>query len=200
MLVPTQIERPELTLPEPEAARVRAAFADAKVILEYGSGGSTVMAAEMPGKAIWSVESDPDWAEMMRGWFKQNPPATGSTVKMLHIDIGPTKEWGKPVGDSGWTRYAEYPLAVWEREKIPHPDAILVDGRFRVGCALAAAYKITRPIPLFLDDFVGRDRYAQITEFLGQPEIVGRMAIFQLEPLALPVDRLLTVIRYMTRR
>ena len=75
MVTAPTISRPELTLPEAEAAHSRAAYKDAKAILEYGSGGSTVMAAEMPGKRVWSVESDADWAQMMRDWFAAHPPA-----------------------------------------------------------------------------------------------------------------------------
>ena len=38
--------RPDLTFPAPVAEAVRAAYAQAECILEYGSGGSTVLAAE----------------------------------------------------------------------------------------------------------------------------------------------------------
>jgi hypothetical protein len=62
------ITRPELTLPEAEAATIRAAYERAGVILEYGSGGSTVLGAEL-GKRVLSVESDKAWAQMMRDWF-----------------------------------------------------------------------------------------------------------------------------------
>ena len=122
------ISRPALTLPEAEAAHLRAAYEEAQAILEYGSGGSTVMAAEMPGKRVWSVESDGAWAEMMRGWFTANPPANGTQVEVIWADIGPTKQWGHPKDRSGYLRYARYPLGIWEREDVT-PDLVLVDGR-----------------------------------------------------------------------
>src|SRR5690554_3335376 len=96
----TLIKRPELTLPEAEAAKVAAAYGGADVILEYGSGGSTVLASEIPGKRVFSVESDPDWAEMMRGWLTQNPPASGTQIDVIWADIGKTGEWGRPIDDS----------------------------------------------------------------------------------------------------
>jgi hypothetical protein len=141
---PDAIARPDLTLPEAEAAHLRAACEDASAILEYGSGGSTVMAAEMPGKRIWSVESDAAWADMMRGWLTANPPATGTTVEVIWADIGPTEAWGHPANKSGYLRYARYPLGVWERADVT-PDLVLVDGRFRMGCALAAALHTPAP-------------------------------------------------------
>ena len=54
-------DRPTLTLPEAEAALITAAYDKAEVILEYGSGGSTVLAADL-GKKVVAVESDRDWA------------------------------------------------------------------------------------------------------------------------------------------
>ncbi|MDP5346992.1 MAG: hypothetical protein NWQ32_01190, partial [Paracoccaceae bacterium] len=158
MSLAAPITRPELTLPAAEAEVLRAAYAQAEVILEYGSGGSTVMAAEM-GKRVTSVESDQAWAQMMRDWFAANPPK--GQVSIVWSDIGPTKEWGHPVDDSAWKQFPAYPLAVWDRPDLAHPDVVLVDGRFRMGCALATAYRITRPIPLYYDDYANRPRHHQ---------------------------------------
>jgi len=65
------MERPELTFIPEVGALVRKHYEGADVILEYGSGGSTVMASEMPGKTIYSVESSRVWTKMMRRWFDQ---------------------------------------------------------------------------------------------------------------------------------
>ena len=43
------ITRPELTMPEAESALLRETYGRAGVILEYGTGGSTVVASELPG-------------------------------------------------------------------------------------------------------------------------------------------------------
>ncbi len=194
------IARPVLTMPEEVAEAVRDAYGRASVILEYGSGGSTVLAAEMPGKHVTSVESDRRWVRMMQGWFAANPPAEGSRVEVLHADIGPTKEWGRPVDDRAWRRFARYPLAVWEEGARPHPDVVLVDGRFRVGCALACAFHITRPVTLLFDDYRDRKWFHQVEAFIGPPaRMAGRMAVFDLAPMAIPLGRLSRVIRLMQR-
>jgi hypothetical protein len=193
----TTLTRPELTMPAAEAAVIRAAYAQAETILEFGSGGSTVVAAEA-GKRVTSVESDKAWAQMMRDWFAAHPPA--GQVEIVWSDIGPTKDWGLPIDDSGWKRFARYPLAVWDMPGFTHPDVVLVDGRFRMGCALGAAFRITRPVSLYFDDYANRPRYHQIEEFLGAPvEITGRMARFDLTPMPVPADKLLQVIHMMTR-
>lgn len=194
------ITRPELTLPEAEAAHLRAAYERASVILEYGSGGSTALAAELPGKRVFSVESDRKWTRMMRNWLKQAPPAEGTVVDVIWSDVGPTKAWGYPVDDSHWTRYARYPLAVWDREDFVQPDVVLVDGRFRVGCAMAAALRSDRPVTVLFDDYVPRRRYHAIERFFGPPaRTVGRMAEFHITPMTVEPGHLLTIIDMMTR-
>lgn len=186
------VTRPELTMPEAEADALRLAYHSARVILEYGSGGSTVLASEMPGKQIYSVESDADWAAMMRGWFAENPGT--SPVEVIHADIGPTKEWGHPKGSHGWRGYPAYSLGVWDRKGFRQPEVVLVDGRFRVGCALATAFRTKRKVTLLFDDYVQRDHYHVIEEFLGQPEVIGRMAIFEVNPQPVDPNRLLRIV------
>ncbi len=191
------ISRPELTLPPAEVEAVRAAYAGAETILEYGSGGSTVLAGEMTGKQVFSVESDAGWAEMMRSWFKANPPQ--SQVRVIHADIGATTEWGHPADDSAWKRFARYPLGIWESGRMGQPDVVLVDGRFRMGCVLAAAFHTQKPLALLFDDYLRRTHYHAIEEVIGAPkEIIGRMARFEISPTPLPIERLTWVIRAMT--
>ncbi len=190
--------RPTLSLPGAEAARLRAAYEGARVILEYGSGGSTLMAAEMPGKTITAVESDEAWADRMRAWFADNPPAQGTAVDIRWVDIGPTGEWGHPCGETAWRNFAAYPLGVWSTGEALNPDVVLVDGRFRAGCAMATALNITAPVDLFIDDYAGRRRYHAIEHWLGAPELTGRMAYFRVTPLQLDPRDLLQVIAMMT--
>ncbi|MCT4558854.1 MAG: hypothetical protein N4A61_12460 [Pelagimonas sp.] len=191
------LQRPELTLPEAEAALLRRAYEAAGVVLEYGSGGSTVMAAEMPGTRVTSVESDLTWAAMMTDWFKANPPARGSVAKVVYSDIGPTKEWGQPLDETQWRKFARYPLQIWQSPGFQQPDVVLVDGRFRSGCALATAFMTQKPVDLFFDDYVNRTHYQKVQELLGPPEITGRMAHFRVVPQQIPPERLLWIMKLM---
>jgi len=193
------ISRPELTLPPAEAERVRAAYEAADVILEYGSGGSTVLAAEMPGKTVFSVESDKDWAQMMRGWFSGNPAASGTSVDIIWSDIGETKAWGFPRTKSEYLRYAQYPMQVWELPEFTQPDVVLVDGRFRTGCAMATAYRTQKPVTLLFDDYKKRTQYHRIEKYFGAPKLHGRMAEFDVHPRRLDVSDLQDVIEMMIR-
>lgn len=170
--------RPPLILPPDEAAALRAALGDARVVLEYGMGGSTLLAAGDAGRTVFSVESDPRWLAMMGRWFANNPPA--ATVHLHHGDIGPVENWGYPLDDSHRHLWQNYPVTVWDRADFQHPDLVLIDGRFRVGCFLAVAARITRPVTLLFDDYADRSEYHGI-EVLARPSALhGRMARFDL--------------------
>ena len=185
---PTEIVRPELTLPAAEAEWFRASCDAADVIFEYGSGGSTVHAAGQPGKTIFSVENDPQWHQMMQGYFDEHPPETA--LHLIHVDIGPVKKWGRPSSDQGWRSYHLYPLAPWDHPEFVHPDLILIDGRFRKACLLAALFRCTKPVTVLFDDYTERSSYHEVERFVPVAETRGRMARFELEPHAVPADRL----------
>lgn len=190
---PSLTQAPALTLPEDAAEAVRSTYAAARVILEYGSGGSTAVAAAMPGKTVFSVESDAGWAQGLRDWFAANPPAADRLV-IHHADIGPTGKWGRPVNDDGWEKYHLYPLGIWDSAGFEHPDAVLVDGRFRVACFLTTLFRITRPVTLLWDDYSVRPAYHKVERLARPVRMHGRMAEFRLEPAALPRDQLTWII------
>lgn len=191
------MERPVLTMPEIEGAYLRGAFSRASNVLEYGAGGSTAMVAEMNGKTVFSVESDRDWVAMMQDWFARTPPAKDTSVQVLHADIGPTKAWGFPVNNARCRDFPGYALDIWRLEDMPQPDLVFVDGRFRVGCILATAVQTKAPLTLLVDDYIDRPNYHLVESHIGRPEMVGRLAVFDLEPLSLTADVLADLARHL---
>lgn len=198
MTVAAHVIRPALTLPPAETAFLRDGYGAAQVILEYGSGGSTCMAAEMAGKTVFSVESDKAWGEAMQGWFAANPPR--AMVHMHYADVGPTGKWGKPEGDKHWRRYHHYPYSVWSRPDFQHPDVVLVDGRFRAACFLAVLFSISRPVTLYFDDYAARPTYHAVERFGPPAEIQGRLARFELQPTPVPAAMMPWIIDVFTRQ
>lgn len=170
----------DLTFPPEEAALVRETYAAARVILEYGSGGSTMLGASMPGKYVISVESDWAWAVNLQRQI--DGAALPSPAVVWHVDIGQTGRWGRPVDDAAWQRYHHYPLSVWSEPFFRHPDVILIDGRLRPACLVAAAVRITRPVTVLFDDYVGRPAYHVVEQVARPVATIGRMAEFRLEP------------------
>lgn len=181
-------EAPKLTMPEPEAELLRATYRDAGVILEYGMGGSTLVAAESASTAVIAVESDRAWFLRMQEWLRINPAKV--PVTLHHANIGPTKRWGFPANGNRAERWPHYALGVWDRPDFQHPDVVLVDGRFRLACLLTTLMRITRPIRVLCDDYAGRAAYHRIESLVGPPEMTGRMAAFTFTPQSLPVAQM----------
>lgn len=179
--------RPILTLPQAEAEALTEAYQAAGVILEYGSGGSTVLAGERPEGVIFSVESDAAWLADLRAWLVAHLPR--SRVVLHHADIGPTRAWGFPKGRKAIDLWPAYAFSVWERPDFQAPDLVLVDGRFRLACMLTTLFSITRPTVLLVDDYADRPAYHRFETLAGRPRMIGRMAFFNLTPAPdLPQD------------
>lgn len=175
---------PELTLPQAEAEFLRRHYEKAEVILEYGSGGSTVLASRMPGKLIFSVESDRSWAVSLQASIDATD--LPSPAILYHVDIGPTGAWGRPFDDSHWQSFYRYPMAIWIEPFFRHPDLILIDGRLRPACFVAACLQITKPVTILFDDYLDRKSYHVVEKLLMPAEIVGRMARFEVSPRVWP--------------
>jgi hypothetical protein len=178
-----------LTLPDAEAAFLRDHYARASNILEYGSGGSTVLATTL-GKRVISVESDKDWAARLAAELLR----VGYPSVLHHVDIGPTKEWGRPRDASGAARYHRYALSVWDRPDLGEPDLVLIDGRFRAACLAAVMLRARRPTTVLFDDYVPRRYYHAVERLARKEETIGRMARFTVTPGPIPPDMLTEVL------
>ncbi|WP_255329139.1 hypothetical protein [Paracoccus albicereus] len=101
---------------------------------------------------------------------------------MIYADIGPTGKWGRPTNPAAWPRFSGYVLDVWSLPFMQHPDVILIDGRFRAACMLAALAMVRRPVRVLFDDYVDRKPYHVVEDFIQPVEIAGRMAMFDIAP------------------
>lgn len=167
-------------MPEAQIAYLTQAYQKARVILEYGSGGSTMIAGRLPGKYVMSVESSLAWTREMRGQLAA--PDIISPVTMYNVDIGETGAWGRPKDDSGWRKYHQYPNAIWEEPFFRHPDLILIDGRFRTACLATALLRCQRPIEVLFDDYTVRPLYHLIERVIKPTQLVEKMAVFHVAP------------------
>lgn len=168
------------SMPEEEISLLSEAYRDARVILEYGSGGSTRMAADMQGKYIMSVESDYKWARALHTELASR--RTASPVSLHYVDIGVTGPWGRVIDDEGWREYHRYPNSIWEAPYFREPDVVLIDGRFRVACLLTVMMRCTRPTRVLFDDYGDRPKYWMVEALIAPRGRMGRMAEFIVEP------------------
>ena len=163
-------------LPEAAVARLRGLLDGCRGYLEYGSGGSTVMAGEMRAPFTVSVESDGDWLAALR---QALDGAAGERI-LLYADIGPTGEWGHPVSEAQWRSWHAYPLLGWEtcRARGLVPDLVLIDGRFRRACLYASLLFAWPGTRILFDDYAGRPTYHPVEEILKPVALHDRMAEF----------------------
>ncbi|WDY57916.1 O-linked N-acetylglucosamine transferase, SPINDLY family protein [Pseudomonas sp. PSKL.D1] len=173
---------PQLTFPAQVAQYVEAIYEQAKVILEYGSGGSTALAGRMPGKTVFTVENDLRWAQNMQSWIEA--AALPSAPRIYPVDVGATGAWARPRNAEGWKRFHTYPLRVWDEPFFEAPDVILIDGRFRVACFVTACLRVTKPTIVLFDDYLDRPHYHVVERLLAPTEFIGRMARFDVQPLS----------------
>ncbi len=152
---------------------------EASIYLEYGSGGSTLVASKYVDKLV-SVESDVVFKKAVQRALTK----TNCAVQLLTPNIGITREWGFPVFGRATkrrvARWRKYPQAPWciVALKKASPDMILIDGRFRVACALETLLNVGRDSLMLVDDYVGRD-YSIIERFAELIALHGRMAEFR---------------------
>ena len=182
---PTVDPAPRLTFPPAEARFIRAVYPQAKVILEYGSGGSTMLAASLGARVI-SVESDKAWSERLAGHLAP----FADRAKLHYVDIGPTGAWGKPSTIDRFARYHRYALSVWDRPDFEEPDLVLIDGRFRASCLVAVLLRARRPTTVLFDDYAERPYYHAVERLARKEEMIGRMARFTVTPGPIPPDML----------
>src|SRR5437660_1013858 len=108
-----------------------------RAFLEFGCGGSTLLAIQHSSHFIASVDTDPSWIEKLKTNDLVSGALSANRLHFIHVDLGPVGEWGRPNGEShirSWPKYYTTPYLRLDWEF----DLILIDGRFRVPCLLTA--------------------------------------------------------------
>lgn len=167
---------PEPTFDEEGLRFFRAAIQSSRVYLEYGCGGSTLMAANHVSRLI-SVETDRVFARAVEALL----PHSQADIAILTPNLGPTREWGYPIFDrptpAHVAKWRRFPKAPWEMIETT-PDLILIDSRMRIACALESLLHVTKDTHILVDDYVGRN-YSLIERFADLIAMHGRMAEFR---------------------
>lgn len=160
-----------MRMTEPEISYFKSLLPSVRSYLEYGSGGSTLLAAEQPGiTRILSVESDP-------GYIRENvepSPSVADAVRegrleFILVDIGQTKAWGYPKDRSKRYLWPNYAFSPYRHGHVA--DLILIDGRFRIACALAAALE-SPAARVLVHDYSIRKEYRVLERFFDVVHVV----------------------------
>lgn len=138
---------------------------------EYGSGKSTLwVARNFPQIQICSVDSSQVWVNQIREEIGQGQ------LDIKYVDVGPVKDWGKPLGLSKRQTFKEYAEILWQEKS---PDLVLIDGRFRVLCFLTTLAKAQEGTTILFDDYIDRPQYHVAEEYCHVIDRCGRQVMFQ---------------------
>jgi hypothetical protein len=127
--------------------------------IEYGGGGSTFSLLEAGVRRLVTIESDPAWVHKLREHELLRPEIESGRLVVHHADIGPTRKLGYPEDRSRINEWSTYWQSAWELVNPGDVDLVVVDGRFRVACALNAILKGSQDLTVVVHDFWKRPKY-----------------------------------------
>ena len=139
------------------------------IYFEFGSGGSTNIASYFNVKT-YSVESDIKWHEKL----KEN----GIIANYITIDLKASSVGypGKETNINDWKKY----IQAYKKEY--NANVILIDGRFRVACALDIFSKISYNTAVLIHDYEPRIQYHILEKFYIKIYSWDTLALFMKNP------------------
>lgn len=177
----SDILKPEMT--DAEIGVLRECFCKAASLVEFGSGGSTLLAVRSPSlRRIWSVESDPAWIARLQAQPEVVAAEQAGRLQLQHADIGRTGDHGAPLDDAAEATWPAYHESVWNDPATSGVDLVLVDGRFRVACAMAALASCQPHTILLFHDFWNRPAYHPVLAFTDWLGSCDSLAILRRKP------------------
>ena len=174
----------------PELAMMRRVLARGyRTYLEFGTGGTTLLALQAGLPTVISVDADPERVLLAREHPELREAIAAGRAKVMHADIGPVAAWGNPVDETSRPKWPAYVERAWKccARHGYRPDLVFVDGRFRVACCFAAALAAEQVDVLIHDISPERPHYNRVFDYFDTVESELSLYLLRLKPEA---DRL----------
>ena len=139
---------------------------------EFGSGNSTSLAIKLKVAKIVSIESDLSY--VIKG--KENDPERKASINYIDIQ-GDRNSWGAPKDESKNYNWGSYYKSI--RNMLSPPDLVLIDGRFRVMCALETYKKCDANSYVLIHDYTDRPHYNIIEKLFDKVECKETLQVFK---------------------
>ena len=160
---------------------------------EYGMGLSTLAAANSPETMIRSVDTSEHWKDQVADELSDQQQAR---TTLIHVDLGPVRNWGFPASYEGRARFSDYFNAPWGEGF--DPDLVLIDGRFRVACFLTSLLRAKPGTLILFDDYTERAYYHIVETCLAPDQRTERQAAFRVPQTGLDRDRVAALLERFT--
>jgi len=147
--------------------------------LEYGMGGSTILASEKSLSTIVAIDSSEEWIRKVHSSIEKT--VYSSNIFLMHADLGKTSDWGYPADENNLKNWPQYYASPWIKylSLVLSPDLILIDGRFRTSCFLFSLLHCEPGTRILWDDYLERPEYHFVERALHPQGLIDDMAIFK---------------------
>lgn len=153
------------------------------VYLEFGMGGSTFRVLQKSNAKVYSIDSSTEWISLMREYKQIKNMERKGRLSLFHIDIGPIGEWGKPINNDQKIKFPNYSSDIFNLVDKKSIDTILIDGRFRVACALKTIMEChqNEKLKVMIHDFWNRDQYHVLLKYFEVIDQVDSLGVFKIK-------------------
>ena len=155
-------------------------YASARAYVEFGCGGSTVLATKLVKEKVITIDSDQTWLSKVEAACQtQN---TKLRPQICFVDIGPTRELGYPADESRRDAWPHYHEQVWSMSEANTADLYMIDGRFRLACLLQVLLHAPADAIILIHDYVTRPHYQLAQHLTRELCRADDLAAFQRHP------------------
>jgi len=144
--------------------------------LEFGAGGSTVVASALVAGRVVTVDSSREWLEAVATACRAPGRAPPRTVL---VDLGPIGPWGRPTDPATRSRWPAYHTQIWDSEQAESFDTFMIDGRFRVACFLQVVLRAPPHATILIHDYASRPAYHVVEPFVRPVAAARDLAVFR---------------------
>jgi hypothetical protein len=164
----------------PELALFQCFLRPAASYLEFGTGGSTVLASQLVQRWVISVDSSVEWLGKVQ--VACESARSRLSPVLVPVDIGPVGEWGFPSDETTRDRWPHYHEGVWTLPGSTESSLFMVDGRFRVACFMQVLLRCRPGAIVLIHDFGDRPYYQAVREVAREVASVENISAFVAEP------------------
>jgi len=144
--------------------------------VEFGSGASTVLAAELVKDWVIAFDSSQGWLDRVGDVCRERK--TRLSPLLHYVDIGELCEWGFPKDEALRDRWPLYHSSMWSDPRLAEADLYLIDGRFRLACFAQTLLHCGDRAFVVFHDYASRPHYHAAATIGQEVARVDDLSIF----------------------